>query len=204
MVGFCLIYKTYLFRQAVEGQRTYLVYESQLLTLFTRCPQCYKNAIGEVSHVSGSLVKISQHCLACDNTRVWYSQPFVGGIPAGNLLISTAILFSGAIPGKTLRIFSFMNMACISMSSFMNYQRSYLHPAIQHVWKRYQDYHIQDIVASEDQIVIGGDGRADTPGHSAKYGSYSIMDLEESIVLDVQLVQVCTVDYINASDNNNW
>ena len=87
------------------------------------------------------------------------------------------------------------------MSSFMNYQRSYLHPTIKHVWNRYQDYYIQDIVASEDQIVIGGDGRADTPGHSAKFGSYSIMNLEESIVLGVQLVQVCTVDYINASDN---
>ena len=37
-------------------------------------------------------------------------------------------------------------------------------------------------------LVIGGDGRADSPGHSAKYGSYTIFDLEKSNVLDVQLV----------------
>ena len=26
-------------------------------------------------------------------------------------------------------------------------------------------------------LIIGGDGRADSPGHSAKYGPYTIMDL---------------------------
>ena len=39
-------------------------------------------------------------------------------------------------------------------------------------------------------LIIGGDGRADSPGHSAKYGSYTVMELEMGVVLDVQLVQV--------------
>ena len=39
-------------------------------------------------------------------------------------------------------------------------------------------------------VVIGGDGRADSPGHSAKYGSYTFVELEKRIVIDVQLVQV--------------
>ena len=39
-------------------------------------------------------------------------------------------------------------------------------------------------------LVLGGDGRADSPGHSAKYGSYSVIDLKQSKVVDIKLVQV--------------
>ena len=38
-------------------------------------------------------------------------------------------------------------------------------------------------------IVLGGDGRANSPGHSVKYGSYSTLELEASKVLDIQLIQ---------------
>jgi solute carrier family 8 (sodium/calcium exchanger) len=42
----------------------------------------------------------------------------------------------------------------------------------------------------DEPVVVGGDGRADSPGHCAKFGSYSIMDLQRNKVLDIQLVQV--------------
>lgn len=43
-----------------------------------------------------------------------------------------------------------------------------------------------------DEVIVGGDGRCDSPGHSAKYGTYSLMDAEQNKILDSQLVQVCT------------
>ena len=39
---------------------------------------------------------------------------------------------------------------------------------------------------------MGGDGRCDSSGHSANYGTYSLMDAEQNKILDSQLVQVCT------------
>ena len=39
-------------------------------------------------------------------------------------------------------------------------------------------------------IVVGGDDRCCSLVHTAKYGSYSLMDLELGQILDVQLVQV--------------
>ena len=43
-------------------------------------------------------------------------------------------------------------------------------------------------------LVIGGDGRSDSPGHSAKYGSYSMLELNLNKIIDIQLVQViCAV-----------
>ncbi|XP_055958272.1 uncharacterized protein LOC126827962 [Patella vulgata] len=43
-------------------------------------------------------------------------------------------------------------------------------------------------------VKLGGDARCCSPGHTAKYGSYSLMDLESGIVLDVQLIQVTEVN----------
>ncbi|XP_059386284.1 uncharacterized protein LOC132121128 [Carassius carassius] len=45
------------------------------------------------------------------------------------------------------------------------------------------------LLAQREKVIVGGDMRADSPGHSAKYGSYTIMDLETNTVVDVQLVQ---------------
>ena len=43
---------------------------------------------------------------------------------------------------------------------------------------------------SKGPITIGGGGRADSPGHSAKFGSYGIIDLETNKVIHIELVQV--------------
>lgn len=65
-------------------------------------------------------------------------------------------------------------------------------PAINEIWSGYQFNLIQQLLALKKPLVIGGDGRADSPGHSAKYGSYTLMELEHKAILEVQLVQVNT------------
>jgi len=61
------------------------------------------------------------------------------------------------------------------------------------VWSRLQTQYIEVLQAFNEPLTIGGDGRCDSPGHSAKYGSYNLMELRHNVVLDVELVQVCTV-----------
>lgn len=39
-------------------------------------------------------------------------------------------------------------------------------------------------------LILGGDGRADSPGHSAEFGTYSMIELNHNVVLDIQIVQV--------------
>ena len=39
-------------------------------------------------------------------------------------------------------------------------------------------------------LVLVGNGRADSPGHSAKFGSYTLMELKKRVGIDVQLIQV--------------
>ena len=39
-------------------------------------------------------------------------------------------------------------------------------------------------------LTLSGDGRCDSPGHSAKFGSYTVIEQQTNRVLDFQLVQV--------------
>ena len=45
-------------------------------------------------------------------------------------------------------------------------------------------------------VVKGGDGRAYSPGYLAKLGSYTVMELQKHVVIEVQVEQVGTCDDI--------
>lgn len=54
----------------------------------------------------------------------------------------------------------------------MYHQQYYLHPAILQVWKNHQGAYIEEVQETGRAVRLGGDGRADTPGHCAMFGSY--------------------------------
>jgi len=72
----------------------------------------------------------------------------------------------------------------------MNHQKKYLHTAVQRTYQQQQSSLLNNIKAEGRELVVGGDGRCDSPGHSAKYGTYSLMDAEQNKILDSQLIQV--------------
>lgn len=120
----------------------------------------------------------------------WDSQPFIGGIPETNLLLSAAILFHGCQAEQSLRIFTTMGCATIKSAAFYIHQKRYLFPSIFKVWDLKQQSLFQQLSEDNTPLILGGDGRADSPGHSAKYGSYTMMDLDHKTILGIQLVQV--------------
>jgi solute carrier family 8 (sodium/calcium exchanger) len=157
-----------------------------LLSLFSLCPVCDQQADVK-THTVGTLLCITQSCEDCEYYRSWKSQPIINNAPAGNLLLSAAILFTGAQPTKTLRVLDCLACASITRATFYNYQKWYLQPAIFNVWNQQQTNMIQVLQALGEPLSLGGDGRSDSPGHCAKYGSYSLMDLEHNVILDVEL-----------------
>ena len=50
---------------------------------------------------------------------------------------------------------------------------------------------VQVLQAFDEPLSLGGDGCSDNPGHSAKFGSYTLMDQEHNTILDMELVKVC-------------
>ena len=49
-------------------------------------------------------------------------------------------------------------------------------------------------------IDVCGDGRCDSPGHSAKYGTYTLMDEKSNLIIEFSVVQVTEASSSNAME----
>ena len=132
------------------------------------------------------------HCHNCPYTQKWYSQPQVGNTkaPAGNLELSAAISFTGINAEKALRMLEIAGIQGITKSTYHEYRKNVLEPTIQECWDEQQKELFRQAKNRGGGLVLGGDGRADSPGHCAKYGTYTTMDLQMNKVLHVEVVQV--------------
>ena len=173
-----------------EEEEKYIVFKSKLMELFHQCPRCGCATEAKVVNRCGTLVHVEQQCSHCDNNRHWASQPYIGKMPAGNLLLSAAILFSGSHAAKALRMLKIMNVAGIAQSTFYRHQRDYLTPTVISAWEKHQEELLGDLEEWKEELVLAGDARSDSPGHCAKYGSFSVIEQHINKVLDIQLVQV--------------
>ena len=180
-------------RPSVIREDKFIVFQSSLCTLlkWCHCPDCGSLDINTDSwRVNGSQLGIEISCLSCKKKTVWYSQPSISRLPVGNLAMAGAILFAGANPSKVLRVFRHMRLAAISLRTFFRLQQSHLFPAIEDQWVEHQSSLLQGIKDCGQPVVIGGDGRADSPGHCAKFGTYTMVDLQRNKILHTELVQV--------------
>nr|XP_054597846.1 uncharacterized protein LOC107391876 isoform X2 [Nothobranchius furzeri] len=164
----------------------YIVFEKNLVELFETCPVCSR--VSEVkTYRRGTFLSIHQKCHHCSYSKQWKSQPVVGSTPVGNIQLSAAIYFTGSSYFKVQKVFEAMHLQNISYTTFRNHANSYLQPAVIHTWQQYQEEELR--ILSQKRVKVGGDMRADSPGHSAKFGRYSLMNLENNSVIDIQLVQ---------------
>ncbi|XP_077990951.1 uncharacterized protein LOC144445284 [Glandiceps talaboti] len=164
----------------------FLVYKSSLDKLFEKCQEC-----GSFVHVQrtyrGTMVVYNWTCLNSHSGR-WESQPMLRNMPLGNLELSGSILFAGGTYQKIFDIAKTFNLNILSERHFMNIQRTYLFPVIQNLYD-YEHNVLIDALRFQ-HVFVSGDGRSDSPGHCAKYLSYSFMEEETDLILHFELVQV--------------
>jgi len=138
--------------------------------------------------IQGTIIKVKQVCNACNEIYSWYNQRIINGLPLGNILLSASILFAGALPRKTLKVLTFAGIQAISPQTYFRHQRQYLHGIISKVW----EHHASDIheVLKDQHLVLAGDGRSDSMGHCAKYGTYTLLDININQIVHITTVQV--------------
>ena len=123
----------------------------------------------------GTMVTVNQYCQSCKKNFKWRSQPFIlGRYPAGNVLLSFAVLMAGASISKLLLVFRHMGLSVYEARTFFYHQSRFLFPAILKYWETYQSLLINKLKDMKD-VVWSGDGRFDLMGHSAKYGVYTML-----------------------------
>ncbi|KTF71377.1 hypothetical protein cypCar_00048350, partial [Cyprinus carpio] len=149
----------------------YIVYEDKLLELFRRCPVCTRSVVVSQTTI-GTLLRVKQHCAYCEYSSDWSSQPMVNNIPAGNLQLCAALLFSGSSFCQISKLLDAFKIQGISESCFHKHQAKLLIPTINWQWKIDQDDAIENAIAN-GAVTLGGDMRADSPGLGKKMDALS-------------------------------
>ena len=93
-----------------------------------------------------------------------------------------------------------LNLQIVSKATFYKVQDKYVIPVVHNSWHNHQKQVLKDIKNQKTPLNVAGDGRCDSPGHSAKYGTYSLMDESSGKVVDFSLVQVTEVSSSNAME----
>ena len=188
----------------VTDEKKYIVFESALDNLIKelRCPSCGMSAYNVQKHVSGTAVQIHAECLEGHLIVDWKSQTFLGKLAAGNLLCSAATLYSGETYSHIANWAKFLNLQYIGHSQFYEIQRDILVPSINETVEVQKKAVKQDLNGNE--TWYSGDARYDSPGYSAKYGSYSLMCQKSKQIITTQLVHVTEAGSSNACEKEGF
>ncbi|CAN8017337.1 unnamed protein product [Ixodes persulcatus] len=171
---------------SLVGERKFIVFESCLDLLLGKCQVCSAPLIHVDKSVVGCSLQVYSICRSGHvNDRC--SQPIIKRKPVGSILKAAEILFSGSCITKTLRTLTSMGVVCFSYGIFYNIEKAFLLPSIEKVWNK--DQNELFAAAAGRHLTIAADGRADSPGHSAKYGTYTMLDADDNKVIHVETVQ---------------
>ena len=188
--------------ESPDTEKKYLVFNSSLDQLLTRCPKCGQVIIDKKRKTTGSMLSVE---LTCHDGHVthWDSQPSIRRKPVGNLLLAASILFTGNTFARVSRLASCLNMQFISESVFYDTQKRFLFPVVNEAWENEQQLVRQEL-AVRDAVNLNGDGRCDSPGHNAKYGTYTLMDDDSGKVVAFSVVQVTETTSSNAMEKEGF
>ena len=126
---------------------------------------------------------------------IWRSQSLVRGIAEGNLRLAAAVLFSGNTFSRMSSICSFAGIRFIAEKTYFRYQKDYLFGVVNEAWLTWRGKQISHLQGKECCLV--GNGRCDSPGHSAKYCTYTFQDQDTCEFIDFNVMQVTEVGSSN-------
>ncbi|XP_073483955.1 uncharacterized protein [Aquarana catesbeiana] len=154
-----------------------------------------------VSGCSGTIIKLHKYMVGsalvvngfCSNNhkyRLWVSQPFIGRMPVGNLLLSAAIVCSGSNYQTMTTFFDNLSMPSISKTTHCQYQQNIIFPIINFHWQEERQSVIKSL--GNKAIALAGHSQCDPSGYNAKYCTYTLMDVESKKIVDFQVEQFQT------------
>ncbi|KAH3843922.1 hypothetical protein DPMN_117457 [Dreissena polymorpha] len=135
----------------------------------------------------GSSTTIQWKCEAKAHlVKQWSSQPVVRKKPAGDIILSTAILVSGNNYEKVRLLATVMNLNITPSTQHHQYLSHHGIPIIKEEFDEMIRRNREKYAGHE--VVIMGDGRMDSPGFSAQYCTYTVMTHDSKDLLACVIV----------------
>ena len=139
-------------------------------------------------HFVGSVLILKWTC-AAGHIGQWQSSAPYCNTYAMNSILPAAIFITGNNFSKVSLLFKALGLASVSVSTFYRVQNLCVLPGVT-LWHDMMQasmfQHLND--DTNIPVVLAGDGRNDSPGHSAKYCSYTFMLDHLHYVLHTELI----------------
>jgi len=153
-----------------KEMRVFLVFEEQSNQSLQRCLKCGSLIVQEEvkeQKNEGSQLTLELTCANSCSYR-WQSQPTLSGTKGtGNLLLTALVFFSGIHFAKFELFCSNMNLKTISKDTYTSLRKKFVFPVIEKTWIKEQST-VLTTMKSQEEVVLCGDGRCDSPGHSSQ------------------------------------
>ena len=129
--------------------------------------------------------------MTCSNghKNICRSQPSINFQSLDSILICSATLFSANTFQKIYDFFHLVGLQCIEKTRYYQFQRRYLAGVVQERYCR-ENNSILNHLKEQGLCCLTGDGRCDSPGHNAKYLTYSFMDQITNKIVAMTIIQV--------------
>lgn len=102
-------------------------------------------------------------------------------------LLAAAIIISGNNYSKFSLLYKALGLTIIISDTFTRFQKHCAPPVVKAIWDEMNSL-ITGILRQYDDLCLCGDGRNDSPGHSARYCVYTLMEHASKVVVDMAVV----------------
>jgi len=168
---------------------------SQLQQLFRFCPGCGGRVLQTRLRFTGAAVSVDYVCSLCTigfNPSTWHGSPILRRKFVINIHTSCSIMLTGLRFQSMTNFHNLMELPTLSRPSFSEHVSSWLYPVIYRMYSERRDIIFDGLKkrnADGQSVVLCGDAQFDSPGFSAKYCTYTIMDCKTNEVVDFSVVQ---------------
>lgn len=125
------------------------------------------------------------HCGQWETSDVLCEKGRGQKVYVNTVLLAASILVSGNNFDKVSLLSRCLNLNFIGRSTFSRIQKLYAVPAIRTLWEEMKE--AMEKVFQKEELVLGGDGRNDSPGFCAQYCVYSVMEELTKVIVDVEV-----------------
>ena len=151
------------------------------------CTECSSTVEITKEKFIGSVVEVTYKC-SKGHCRKWASSPMLNKVYTTNFQVCCALIMSGGLYVKESLFFKHLSLGIPCESTFYRILKLYIHPTVENWWMKMQQQMFT--IAEGHELIIAGDGRNDSPGHSSTYCTYSFLDTESNLILHQELVDV--------------
>ena len=135
----------------------------------------------------GGVLIVSWKCTRGYN-GIWESSAVHGvkrgrKVYAATVLLAASVVVSGNNFDKLSMFMEFLNVNFLSESTFSRIQMTCVTPVVKKLWEAMKAK-VWEVLKGEE-LTLAGDGKNDSPGHSAKYCVYTLMEHYLHLIVDI-------------------